>query len=71
MANFTLQESDLRLEMWLRARESGKLVWTTKDGRQIPLKDMSDTHLINALNKMTAAAEFEEIAAEYAGEGWL
>lgn len=41
---------DLRLEQFLRNRNSGKLVWKTKEGRIIPLKELSDEHLTNILN---------------------
>ena len=43
---------DLKLEAWFRARESGKLVWVTKDGQQIPIKKMTDTHLVNTINML-------------------
>ena len=40
---------DLRLEQFLRNRNSGKLVWKTKEGRIIPLKEVSDEHLRNII----------------------
>lgn len=40
---------DLRLEQFLRNRNSGKLVWKTKEGRIIPLKELSDEHLQNII----------------------
>lgn len=48
MAQATLE--DLYLEAWFRRRNSGLLVWTTRDGKQIPIKDMSDSHIANAIN---------------------
>ena len=29
------------------------LLWTTKDGREIPLDEMSDDHIVNALRVLT------------------
>ena len=65
MSNYTLTEEDLMLEMWLRAREQRKLIWKTKDGKEIPLKDMSDSHLQNALNMLIKHSEMEDIKAEF------
>lgn len=41
---------ELRLEEFLRSRNSGKLVWKTKEGKIIPLKELSDENLTNILN---------------------
>lgn len=35
---------DLELELWLRKRNSGSIIWTTKDGKNIPIKDMNTNH---------------------------
>ena len=35
--------NDLKLEQWIRRRNSAQIIWKTKDGREIPIKDMSDT----------------------------
>ena len=32
---------DLELEYWLRKRNNGTLIWKTKSGAYIPLKDMT------------------------------
>ena len=42
---------DLELELWLRKRERGEIVWTTKSGAGIPINEMSDTHIENAIKK--------------------
>lgn len=43
----TASSKDLEMELWLRQRNSGNICWTTKNGRHIPIKDMTDNHLIN------------------------
>lgn len=40
---------DLYIEKWLRNRNKGHLVWITKDGKEIPIKDMTDEHIENAI----------------------
>ena len=55
MTQATLE--DLERELWLRKRDNKELCWITKDKQAIPLKDMSDTHLINAINRLIELAE--------------
>lgn len=43
---------DLKLELWLRRRYSDSIIWTTKDGKNIPIKYMDTDHLVNALNML-------------------
>ena len=42
--NATLE--DIKQEIWLRMRNSGDLIWKSKD-REIPIKDMELSHLLN------------------------
>ena len=51
---------DLEMELWLRRRNEGQIVWSTKDGFEIPIKDMTDVHLDNALNKIRRNEKREE-----------
>ena len=51
--------SDLELELWLRNRNSGSIYWTTKNGDNIPIKEMSTGHLINTINMLTNLEEIK------------
>jgi len=66
----TLTLNDLLLEQWLRKRQSGELVWTTRDGKEIPLKDMTDKHIENAIKCVSRNGEMRDAAAEFMSEDW-
>lgn len=51
---------DLKLEAWLRERNSDQIKWKTKDGSLISIKDLSDSHLNNILNMLEGEALFME-----------
>lgn len=38
------------MELWMRERERGEILWRTKNGDTIPINTMSDGHLKNILN---------------------
>lgn len=57
--------NDLIKERWLRERNSGEIKWVTKDGNEIPIKDMTNEHLENAINHLIEYEEYKEMASEY------
>ena len=56
---------DLKLELWLRLRNYGEITWKTREGKEIPIKNMTLTHLINTIN-MLERIEQEQIELEEA-----
>ena len=57
--------SDLLKEKWLRERNDGDIVWVTKEGRIIPIKNLSHDHLENIINHLREKEEFEGVAEVY------
>lgn len=55
MKQATIQ--DLKLELWLRQRNSGFTIWTTKNGKNISIKDMDNNHLVNTINMLLLQEE--------------
>lgn len=57
---------DIKKELWLRLREKKHIVWETKDGQQIPIQDLSDTHLINIIDCFEGAKyDFLNLLEQY------
>lgn len=48
---------DLELELWLRTRNQGTLVWLTQKGKAIPVKEMTNNHLLNAISYFKSEEE--------------
>lgn len=55
MRRATIQ--DLKLELWLRQRNSSSIIWATKNGKNIPIKDMDNNHLVNVLKMLLIQKE--------------
>ena len=53
--------NDLLKEQWLRDRNNGNLVWITKEGKTIPIKEMTDEHLRNTINHLIRKEELEDL----------
>lgn len=55
---------DLLMERFLREREQGLIIWTTKDKTQIAINRMSDQHLQNAIKLIEHSIEHREIEGD-------
>ena len=51
---------DLKLELWLRQREADNILWETKNGDKLSIRNMSDSHLINAINFLEKQVAYED-----------
>lgn len=60
--------NDLKLELWLRQRNSDSIVWTTKDGKNISIKDMDNKHLYHAFTMLLEQEEEETFTREHIGD---
>lgn len=61
---------DLYQEVWLRQRERGLILWTTKEGKDIPINEMSDDHLVNTINMLLRNKAKAEEERELREEEW-
>lgn len=60
---------NLEKELWLRLRNSGALTWRTREGKDIPIKDMSDEHLVNAIHMIQRLQNRFEYKGADIGDG--
>lgn len=61
----TADIEDLKLELWLRKRNAGEIIWTTKNKQSISIKDMSDKHLVNTIAFLEKKEELQEIENDF------
>lgn len=54
----------LQFELKRRIIDSGYATWTTRDGREVPIKDMTTQHIQNALNMLERQEAYEVIIQE-------
>ena len=59
---------DLELELWLRQRNNNSIVWTTKQGDNIPINQMTDEHLINAIKLSKKIIDRQNFLLELEGD---
>lgn len=59
---------DLKLELWLRQRNSGSIYWTTKDGKDIPINEMDNNHLTNTIRMLLRQEEEDYFMREHIGD---
>jgi len=52
---------DIERELWLRRRNADELIWTTKDGQSIPIREMTTQHLENCLKHFNQETPDENI----------
>lgn len=57
MAEKRADLKDLKNELWLRLREEGLIRWETSNGDKIPINQMSDAHLVNAISMLLNKAK--------------
>ena len=70
MTALNAELDDLKMELWMRRRNSGELKWRTKDGNHIPVKDMTDEHLANAIKMLETGKSEEEIERQNLIDGY-
>ena len=59
MRKATIQ--DLKLELWLRQRNSGSIYWKIRSDKEISIKDIPNAHLVNIINMLHKEEDlFEE-----------
>lgn len=65
MRQATIQ--DLIFELWLRQRNSSNISWITRDNTNIPINEMSNKHLVNAIKMLYRRSkkenDFNEVMA--------
>lgn len=56
---------DIKLEIWLRERGDREIRWTTRDGHEIPIRDMDISHLRNVERMLERNEHLSDLACEF------
>lgn len=52
---------DLELELWLRRRGMREIKWQMQNWREIPINDMDERQLVNAIERLQHIVQQENI----------
>ena len=55
---------DIKMELWLRERGDREIRWVTKDGQEIPLRDVGIDHLRNIKKLLERNEEYDSLTYE-------
>lgn len=63
MRRATIQ--DLKLELWLRQRNSNNIYWTTRSGDHVAIKNMDINHLLNTIKMLLKQEKNDNMMIEH------
>ncbi len=56
---------DLKMELWLRNREEGRITCRNREGMQVSIKDIDFDSLADEIKRMDVERQHEEMEREY------